>query len=215
VDYATVGDRLFVNNVSLGVYATIVQEEGYREAKRETSMAKLPEMLGNQEEPFDLQFTTPEGREVDDSFLIMVSNNPYVLGPSMDFSQRRSIDGGVLGVVAVSAKTGAEAGALVARTALGTAGRDPNFHQFETAEFEVRSHGGTALAGVDGEALQLDTPLRFTIHPGGLHLLVPAEAVVEAEKRRARQVSVSDLLAVARGRTPKRLRPAPSQARST
>ena len=35
IDYATVGDRLFVNNVSLGIYATIVQQEGYREAKAE------------------------------------------------------------------------------------------------------------------------------------------------------------------------------------
>ena len=33
IDYATVGDRLLVNNVSLGIYATIVQQEGYREAK--------------------------------------------------------------------------------------------------------------------------------------------------------------------------------------
>ena len=46
IDYATVGDRLFVNNVSLGIYATIVQQEGYRDAKSETTKALLPEMLG-------------------------------------------------------------------------------------------------------------------------------------------------------------------------
>ena len=38
--------RLFVNNVSLGVYATIVQEEGYRDAKVETTQTLLPELLG-------------------------------------------------------------------------------------------------------------------------------------------------------------------------
>ena len=59
VDYATVGDRLFVNNVSLGVYATIVQEDEYRDAKRETTQEKLPELLGRQAEPFDLQFPPP------------------------------------------------------------------------------------------------------------------------------------------------------------
>ena len=42
VDYATVNDRLFVNNVSLGVYATIVQQQGYRDAKRETTTQLLP-----------------------------------------------------------------------------------------------------------------------------------------------------------------------------
>jgi hypothetical protein len=37
VDYATVNDRFFVNNVSLGVYAKIVQEESYRDAKLDTT----------------------------------------------------------------------------------------------------------------------------------------------------------------------------------
>ncbi len=60
VDYATVNDRFFVNNVSLGVYAKIVQEESYRDAKVETTKSLLPEMLGRQAEPFDLQFTTPD-----------------------------------------------------------------------------------------------------------------------------------------------------------
>ena len=46
VDYATVNGRFFVNNVSLGVYATIVQQEGYREAKAETTKQLLPELLG-------------------------------------------------------------------------------------------------------------------------------------------------------------------------
>ena len=84
VDYATVNGRFFVNNVSLGIYATIVQQEGYREAKAQTAQALLPELLGRQEEPFDLQFVTPDGTDVDGAFLIMVSNNPYVLGASLD-----------------------------------------------------------------------------------------------------------------------------------
>ena len=46
VDYATVNDRFFVNNVSLGVYAKIVQEESYRDAKVDTTKVLLPEMLG-------------------------------------------------------------------------------------------------------------------------------------------------------------------------
>ena len=63
VDYATVNDRFFVNNVSLGVYAKIVQEESYRDAKLDTTKVLLPEMLGREAEPFDLQFTTPDGTD--------------------------------------------------------------------------------------------------------------------------------------------------------
>lgn len=200
VDYATVGDRLFVNNVSLGVYATIVQEDDYRDAKTETTKAKLPELLGRQAEPFDLQFTAPDGRQVEGAFLIMVSNNPYVLGPSFDISQRRAMDSGRLGVLAVTAATGAEAGKLVARATLGLGKRDPNLFVFDADTFEVRSKSGHALAGVDGEALDLDTPLEFRIHPAGLHLLVPPDNIEAAARRQARDVSLLALADLAAGR---------------
>ncbi len=202
VDFATVGDRLFVNNVSLGIYATIVQEDEYRDAKVETTKARLPEMLGRQAEPFDLQFTTPEGQVVDGAFLIMVSNNPYVLGPSLDISQRRAMDTGHLGVVAVNAATGAEAAKLVTSATIGLGKRNPNMRQFEATSFEVRSRSGHALAGVDGESLDLPTPLQFRIHPGGMRLLVPSDAVLAAEKRRARGVNLGDLLRIASGQAP-------------
>lgn len=200
VDYATVGDRLFVNNVSLGVYATIVQEDDYRDAKTETTKAKLPELLGRQAEPFDLQFTAPDGRQVEGAFLIMVSNNPYVLGPSFDISQRRAMDSGRLGVLAVTAATGAEAGKLVARATLGLGKRDPNLFVFDADTFEVRSKSGHALAGVDGEALDLATPLEFRIHPAGLHLLVPPDNIEAAARRQARDVSLLALADLAAGR---------------
>ena len=202
IDYATVGDRLFVNNVSLGIYATIVQQEGYREAKSETTKAMLPELLGRTEQPFDLQFTEPNGIEVDGAFLIQVSNNPYVLGATLDASQRRQLDTGRLGVVAISARTGAEAARVFTLSALGQRRRSKYWHEFTAQRFEIRSRSGTAYAGVDGEALELSTPLEFQIHPRGLRLLVPEGNLTEAERRRARDISVSDLIAIARGIDP-------------
>lgn len=200
IDHATVGDRLFVNNVSLGVYATIVQEEGYRDAKLETSKSLLPELLGRQKEPFDLQFTTPDGTAVDGALLILVSNNPYVLGPRLDVSQRRSLTTGHLGVFAVNARSGAEAAALMAREGLGIGARDPHIHQFETTEFVVRSRSGHAFCGVDGEALDLATPLEFRIHPGRLRIRVPRDSEQRLQRRAARNIGFGDLLRVAAGR---------------
>jgi diacylglycerol kinase family enzyme len=202
IDYATVGDRLFVNNVSLGVYATIVQQEGYREAKSETTKALLPEMLGSTKEPFDLQFTEPSGVEVDGSFLIQVSNNPYVLGATLDASQRRRLDTGRLGIVAISTRSGSEAAQLFALSALGQRRRSRYWHEFTAVHFEVRSRSAKAYAGIDGEALELSTPLEFQIHPRGLRLLVPEANVTAAERRRSRDVSVGDLVSIARGIDP-------------
>jgi diacylglycerol kinase family enzyme len=202
VDYATVNDRFFVNNVSLGVYATIVQEEGYREAKSDTTKQLLPELLGNADAPFDLQFTTADGVEVDGAFLIMVSNNPYVLGPSLDVSQRRRLDSGRLGVFAVSAATGAQAAQVATLALAGRGSKSGHAFQFECETFEVRSRSGTAFAGIDGEALELPTPLRFRIHPQGLRLLVPEGNLEIARLRRARDVHPRDLVALAAGVRP-------------
>ncbi len=202
IDYATVDGRLFVNNVSLGIYATIVQQPGYREAKSETTKALLPEMLGKTHEPFDLQFDDPDGSEVNGAFLVQVSNNPYVLGATLDASQRRRLDTGRLGVVAITASSGAEAAAVVALSALGQRRRSPHWHEFTTERFEVRSRSGMAFAGVDGEALELETPLRFEIHPRGLRLLVPRGNLTAAERRQARDVSGMDLIWLARGVDP-------------
>ena len=197
VDYATVNDRFFVNNVSLGVYAAIVQEQGYREAKAETTRRKLPDMLGEHEEPFDLQFVTPDGREVDGAFLIMVSNDPYVLGPSLDASQRRRLDTGRLGVFAVSASTGTQAAQVITLALAGDGSASGSASQFACDTFEVRSKSGKAYAGVDGEALELETPLVFRAHPAGLRMLVPEGNIEAAVRRAARDVRVRDLISLA------------------
>ena len=203
VDYATVNGRLFVNNVSLGVYAHIVQEQSYRDSKFTTTTTLLPELLGRQSEPFDLQFTAPNGAVVDGAILVMVSNNRYVVGTSVDNAQRRRLDTGELGVFAVTTSTGAAAARLFAASALGQRRRSDSWHEFTTTSFEVRSRSGTAFAGVDGEALELRTPLQFQIHPGGLTLLVPTENVEVAARRQARDVAVRDLLAIAVGAAPR------------
>ena len=46
VDLAEVNGRVFVNNVSLGLYADAVQREGYRDAKLRTLLDTVPDVLG-------------------------------------------------------------------------------------------------------------------------------------------------------------------------
>ena len=89
----------------------------------------------------------------------------------------------------------------MAASAVGLRARDPGWHEFTCESFEVRSRSGSAFAGVDGEALDMSTPLRFRIHPGGLRVLVPTSNLEVAARRRARNVSVGALFAVARGKT--------------
>ena len=46
VDLAEVNGRVFVNNVSLGLYGTAVQRNDYRAAKLRTLLDTVPDVLG-------------------------------------------------------------------------------------------------------------------------------------------------------------------------
>ena len=113
--------------------------------------------------------------------------------------QRRRLDSGQLGVFAVSAATGAQAAQVLALSLAGRTGASGHAHQFNCEEFEVRSRSGRVYAGIDGEALELPTPLRFRIHPRGLRMLVPEGNVDAALRRQARDIHVNDLISIARG----------------
>ena len=202
IDVGRVNGRLFVNNVSLGLYATIVQSPEYRDSKVEVSRSMATSLLSRDSEPFDLEYTNPKGEEIDGAFVIMVSNNPYTLGAKRDVAQRREIDGGQLGVFAISTRTANQAARLVALSAMGMRDVSKYWYEFATEEFEVRSRSGIAYAGVDGEALEMQTPLTFTIEPSALRLFVPDGNLEIVEQRRARNLRIRDLVQVALGHEP-------------
>ena len=79
IDLATVNGQVFVNNVSLGVYAKIVASPSYRDAKLKTAASMLPELLGPHAQRSDLHLDVPGAAAVDDPQIVIVSNNPYRL----------------------------------------------------------------------------------------------------------------------------------------
>jgi diacylglycerol kinase family enzyme len=169
IDLARVNDRVFVNNASLGVYAKVVQSDAYRDAKRETWMRMLPDLLGPDAPPIDLEFTAPDGSRCDDAPLVLVSNNPYQLANLAGAGTRERIDTGTLGVVAARVRSPADASKLVGLELASRVGRFSGLLSFSTAEFEVRS-GNPVEVGLDGEALVLEPPLRFRSMPGALRV---------------------------------------------
>jgi len=175
IDLAEVNGRTFVNNVSLGVYAKIVQSPEYRDAKRQTTATKLPELLGPDAEPFDLHFTDADGAAQDDAQIIQVSNNAYVLTSVAGFGSRARLDAGRLGVAAASVRGAADVAAFVAANTAGQLSRFRGWIAFEPEVFIVES-GAPVEAGVDGEALLLDPPLEFRIRPSVLRIRIPSDA---------------------------------------
>jgi diacylglycerol kinase family enzyme len=167
IDLAEVNGRTFVNNASMGLYARIVQSQEYRDAKLRTAAETLPDLIGPAAVPLDLRFTLPSGEQVTSANLVLVSNNPYQLSHLRGASTRPVLDTGRLGVVSVLVRGAADAEKFAALEAAGQVGRFSGWNEWAATEFEVTS-GGPVEIGVDGEALTMDSPLRFVIRPGAL-----------------------------------------------
>ena len=161
VDLAEVNGGVFVNNVSLGLYAEAVQRKGYRDAKLRTILDTLPEVLGPEGEGLDLRWTGPGGHEHSSGAMILVSNNRYRLGHAVGSGTRPRIDDGLLGVTVASGPTGRGEKGLPQRP----------WREWSIPEFEVDADGPIA-AGIDGEAMTLEPPLRFRIKPGVLRVRI-------------------------------------------
>jgi hypothetical protein len=160
VDLAEVNGRVFVNNVSLGLYAEAVQQPGYRDAKLHTLLETVPDAVGPEADPPDLHWDSPAGEQ--SAVAILVSNNAYRLGRALGSGTRPRLDRAVLGVT-VLAPTKSDA--------TGTVKRRLGMEQWITPTFEIASESPVA-AGIDGEATHLDPPLRFRIRPGALRVRI-------------------------------------------
>src|SRR5207248_2662334 len=160
VDLAEVNGQVFVNNVSLGLYADAVQRPGYREAKLHTLLDTVPDVLGPGSKPSGLSWQSAKGHA--SAVAILVSNNPYRLGRAIGSGTRPRLDRGVLGIAVL---------ASICHGANGSRRRRLAMRQWTTPAFEIEADGPVA-AGIDGEATVLDPPLRFTIRPGALRVRV-------------------------------------------
>jgi diacylglycerol kinase family enzyme len=211
IDLASVNGRTFVNNASLGLYASITESSQYRDAKLRTAAAVLPDLLGPDAEPLDLSFTGPDGTSYPTAQMILVSNNPYQLAHAGGRGTRKRIDGGVLGIVAARIANAAEAAQFAALQASGQTRRFAGWLEWSTRSFEIRSAGPVQL-GVDGETLTMDPPLAFQSQPGALRVRLPPHAIGVSPAARAVRIlarsTAADLSRVLTGK------PAAAAARS-
>jgi diacylglycerol kinase family enzyme len=184
IDLASVNGRTFVNNASLGLYASITESSAYRDAKLRTAATVLPDILGPDAAPLDLSFTGPDGTAYPSAQMILVSNNPYQLAHAGGRGTRKRIDGGVLGIVAARIANAAEAAQFTALQAAGQTRRFPGWLEWSADTFEIRSAGPVQL-GVDGETLAMDPPLLFQSQPGALLVRLPPHAVGVSPAARA------------------------------
>jgi diacylglycerol kinase family enzyme len=144
IDVGRVDERLFLNNVSLGVYARLVQRrERHRRRREAFARIRAWTALLTHREPLGI---TIDGRPVE-ARILLVANNEY----GIDFptvGTRERLDEGKLHVYVPGDERVGE-------------------------RFVVDAAAGRLEAAVDGEPDVLRTPIDFRIEPRALRVLVP------------------------------------------
>jgi diacylglycerol kinase family enzyme len=155
IDIAEVNGRPFLNNVSLGIYGEAVRRDAYRDAKVRTLVETAEKVLGPHGKAPALRVVDDAGREHDQPAVVLVSNNPYALDRPPAGTRPR-LDSGRLGIMVIDKRD---------------RGRPPQGRAWSAIHLDV-SASGSVHAGIDGEAVDLDAPLDFTIRPKALRVRI-------------------------------------------
>ena len=157
IDVGDVNGRMFLNNVSLGVYGEAVRRPEYRDAKVRTLLQTAQQVAGPSGQAPGLRLTDDAGREHRRVDVVLVSNNPYALERPLPRGTRPALDSGELGIVIVDPPG---------------SGPPPPGRSWHAPRLDVSAQE-PVHAGVDGEPADLFPPLHFTIRPGALRVRIP------------------------------------------
>jgi diacylglycerol kinase family enzyme len=152
IDVGRVNGRIFLNNVSFGVYASLVHRRERHRRRREL-LARVRALLRTLRHPHRLRVSV-DGDAIS-ARVILVANNGYEL-QLFELGARPSLEEGRLHVYTM--------GALMPRA----------WDERSGAAFTIDAPG-RLRAAVDGEPAELDPPLRFSIEPRALRVLLPRE----------------------------------------
>lgn len=175
VDFGQAGERVFINNLSVGAYVDLVRA---REA------SKLPKLLATvpatwrtlrklRSRRFEL---TLDGETCGvDTPLLFIGNNQYEVDEGRP-GDRASVDDGLLSVFAVAPLSRTALIAAALRTLVARPRMHRDFALDRTArEVRIDGSGAQLEVALDGERCRLDLPLTIRIVPRALKVVSPPE----------------------------------------
>jgi diacylglycerol kinase family enzyme len=152
IDVGRAGGRLFLNNVSLGVYARLVHRREHHRRRRELlARTRALVILARHRRGLDL---TVDGDRIAAPALV-IANNHYELD-LLSLGERKRLDDGLLHLYAPSG---------IVRS---------SWEERTAPRFTVDAGRARVEAAIDGEPAELDGRIDFEIQPLALRLLLPA-----------------------------------------
>ncbi len=174
IDLGSAGDRIFVNNVSIGIYTRLVRA---REAiggpkwlaTFPASWHALKKMRSQH-----LSLTFDGQTRAIKSPLLFIGNNQYSIDRG-SLGQRSSLSEGLLSLMAVDAVSPFALIRFGLRAIVGKLDKNNDFAELaNTAEVTIESHHSQDVA-FDGELEKMRFPLVCKVLPAALKVVVPAE----------------------------------------
>ncbi len=157
IDVGEVNGRIFLNNVSLGIYGEAVQLPTYRDTKVRTLAETAHRVLAPTGATPALSLVDDNGQEHTRLAVVLVSNNAYALtGPAP--GTRPTLAGGQLGILVLDTPDQMP---------------HPPGRAWRAPHLDVQAPA-TVHAGIDGEAVELTPPLVFAIRPTALRVQISA-----------------------------------------
>jgi diacylglycerol kinase family enzyme len=154
IDVGRVNGELFLNNVVVGLYATLVHRREHHRRRQDALASLRALLLLLRERGREPRFTVDETPV--QASVVLVANNAYELD-LFNVGERERLDEGRLYLYVA--------------------------HGWQPRRWEERSGSEFAIEGptplraaMDGDPVELESPLRFSIEPRALRVLVPPGA---------------------------------------
>ena len=200
VDVGLIGDRVFLNNASFGLYAHIINHEEYRDHKLDVTTQVTRQLASSDQPYYPLQFRDHTGALWKHAAQVLVGVNRYETLKLWELGERKRLDEGILHVIAIRALNNQIIKAL--GSSIKLTGTNPDVSQWTTTEFTVSDSSGWVKAGIDGESAVLPSPVKVMLKPQALRLLVPAEGVRSRPVQPFSTAAAETLWELATGRQP-------------
>ena len=175
IDLATAGDRIFVNNASIGIYTRLVRERDKRSRSKWLGTIPAAWTVLSTLRPRSLALVVDGRAERAVTPMLFIGNNRYSLDLG-EVGRRESLSDGVLSLYAVAQRRPLSLIGFALRALAGRADPHRDFGALvEVREVTIDGAGPIEVA-FDGEVERMTLPLTFRIMPAALDVLVPGPA---------------------------------------
>ena len=175
VDVGQVNGHTFINNASIGMYASLISE---RASMQRTGRGKwlahgLAAMrVWRRYRHHPVVLGIDGTRRAARTPFVFVGNNEYQLS-GLELGGRKALEGGTLHVCMAPGMSRRGVAWMILAAIFADVCRLQGFESFTTTEVTVDAAAPRVRTSIDGEVVMLDNPLTFRIRPRALRVRVP------------------------------------------